>query len=122
LDWICRGQQEEERRKSQRIAEPGQFILYYHCLLNSEADCFGVTAPVTQYAVRTMARSPSLSLQKWDGCQHPQQTISRTGDTVDAGVFTELFGDAETDLSSGSDSPIFVPFLSTRIPSRYPRP
>ncbi len=63
-----------------------------------------------------MARSPSLSLQKWDGCQHPQQSISRTGDTVDAGVFTELFGDAETNLSSGSDSPIFVPLLSTRIP------
>ena len=37
LGWIYRGQYQEERRKSQRIAEPGQFILYYHCLLDYES-------------------------------------------------------------------------------------
>ena len=31
------------------------------------ADCFGVIAPVAQYAIRTMARSSPLSLQRWYG-------------------------------------------------------
>ena len=31
------------------------------------ADCFGVIAPVAEYAIRTMARSSTLSLQGWDG-------------------------------------------------------
>ena len=30
-------------------------------------DCRGVITTVVQYAVRTMARSSSLSLQEWDG-------------------------------------------------------
>ena len=39
LGWIYRGQYQEERRKSQRIPEPGQFILSSHddyCLLDFE--------------------------------------------------------------------------------------
>jgi hypothetical protein len=31
------------------------------------AYCLGVIAPVAQYAIRTMARSSALSLQRWDG-------------------------------------------------------
>jgi hypothetical protein len=30
LGWIYRGQYQEERRKSQRIPEPGQFIVRSH--------------------------------------------------------------------------------------------
>src|SRR6266567_1155833 len=55
LGWICRGQQEEERRKSQRIAEPGQFIPDYHCLLDSES-----WLPRLSSVMRTALRSGVL--------------------------------------------------------------